>query len=160
MGLLFNVEVRWLSRGKFWSGCVISTATRVTVFLAEQRHLKSTNFRDNFWLAQVSFLLEQKLVEFVVASKSFLRLPVRFRRFWVTLLSIHEYRHLSQKPISVLVYIPTIYFCEHGFSALVENESKNRKSIKEVDFLWEEPLKGYNHIFHNRRMKFSTSSHN
>ena len=60
MGLLHNVEVRRLSRGKILKRVCISTATRVTVFLAEQGHLNSTNFRDNFWLAQVSFLLEQE----------------------------------------------------------------------------------------------------
>jgi len=46
----------------------------------------------------------------------------------VSLLSIPKYRHFSQKAISVLVCMPTTYFCEQGFSALVKNELKKKQN--------------------------------
>jgi len=49
------------------------------------------------------------------------------------LLSIPDNRNLSQKAISVLVRMPTTYFCEQGFSALVKVKSKKRNSTKDVD---------------------------
>jgi len=49
---------------------------------------------------------------------------INYADFFVSLLSIPEYRHLSQKAIPVLVRMPTIYFWKQGCSALVKKESK------------------------------------
>ena len=55
--------------------------------------------------------------------------------FGVSLLEVHEYRNLAQKAIFILVHMPTTYFGEQGFSAVVEIESNKRNSIKDVDML-------------------------
>jgi len=47
MGLLYNAEYASSTEEKFYGGCFISTAARVAVFLAQQRHLMFTNFQDN-----------------------------------------------------------------------------------------------------------------
>jgi len=60
---------------------------------------------------------------------------MNYADLWVSLLSIPEYRNLSEKAISDLVRIPTTYFCEQGFSTLVEMKSKKRNSIKDVALL-------------------------
>ena len=73
----------------------------------------------------------------------------------VSLLSIPKYRHFSQKAISVLVCMPTTYFCEQGFSALVKNELK-KKQNQISSFLWGGPLKkAFSLISHKWRVQFS-----
>jgi len=66
-------------------------------------------------------------------QKAEFRTFINYPNLWVSLLSIPDYRNRSQKAISVLVRMPTTYFSEKGFSALVNIESKKRNSTKAVD---------------------------
>ena len=63
-----------------------------------------------------------------------------YNEFRVSLFEVYEYRNLAQKAISILVSKPATYFCEEGFSALVETKSKKRNSIRDVDTLMREAL--------------------
>jgi len=58
---------------------------------------------------------------------------INYPNFWVSRLTIPDYRNLSQKAISVLVRMPTTYIWEQEFSALVKIKSKKRNSTKDVD---------------------------
>lgn len=58
-----------------------------------------------------------------------------YTEFWVSVLSIPEYRGLGEITISMRVLIPLTYLYERRFSTLVEIKSKKINCIRDVDTL-------------------------
>jgi len=59
--------------------------------------------------------------------------------FWVTLLSIPDYRNLSQKVISVLVRMPANHFASKGF--LVLSKLNQKKETQSTMFIYKNQLR-------------------